>query len=76
MFKNVTWTQVKNGIYYVVCLIAVLRTQIPASAWGILPHSWANYITGLVMVAAWVKSHWNYFIQPDGTSCRVAYFGK
>jgi len=66
-------TEVLNHVYYLVCLVVALFATIPPTAFDFLPASWKPYIIGVVVAAAWVKSHWNLFINPDGTSARTAY---
>jgi hypothetical protein len=71
-----TWTQVKNAIYYGICLIVAIYAAIPQGSLQFIPVSWRPYVEGAVTVAAWVKSNWNLFINPDGSPAKVSYGGK
>jgi hypothetical protein len=81
---NFNRTQVLNYAWYVICLIVALSAALPVN-WvddlEFLPFDTNTkrtikfVLVGLVGVAAWLKSHRNLFINPDGSDCRAGYIG-
>jgi hypothetical protein len=68
-----TGTQIRNLAYYVVCAVAGLATvTLPA----VIPAKWQPYILGAISAAVWLKAHWNYQVNPDGTDARASYEPK
>jgi len=65
-----TKTQILNLIYGIVCALAALGSETGTLP---LPDAWKHKITMAALAALWLKGHWNYFTNPDGTSARVAY---
>lgn len=66
-------TKIVNHVYYLICLLIAVYAALPASAIEILPTKWKPYLVGAALAAGWLKSHWNLFINPDGTPARTAY---
>jgi len=67
----VTKTQVFNFIYAIVCAVAALGAETDTIPF--LPEAWRHYVTAAAVVAMWLKSHWNLFINPNGTPATEPY---
>jgi flagellar motor component MotA len=62
-------TKILNLLYYFVCLIVALGSELTSDGTlaSFIPAKYAHMIMLAVLGAAWIKSHWNLFINPDGT---------
>ena len=68
-----TRTQLLNNLYNVVCILCGIFAALPPTVVDVLPTQVKPYIVGIAGVALWLKSHWNLFVNPDGTSATTAY---
>jgi hypothetical protein len=68
-----TTTQIVNHVYYAVCAIVAIAAALPPSVLDFIPAAAKPWMIGFVSVAAWLKSHWNLFVNPDGTPAVVGY---
>ncbi len=66
-----TRTQILNVLYAVVCAVAALGAETDTIPF--LPDAWKHYVTVAAVVALWLKSHWNLFINPNGTPAAQPY---
>ncbi len=65
-----TRTQITTFLYALVCAIAALGAETGTLP---VPESWKHYIAAAAVVAVWLKSHWNLFVNPDGTPASKPY---
>ena len=57
-----------NTVYNLVCLLCAIFAALPATVIDLLPPAVKPYIIGLAGALMWVKSHWNLFAAPPGTT--------
>jgi len=67
-------TQRLNNLLYALLAIAAILTALPPEVLNLVPAAWKPYVTGAILAAAWLKSHKNYFVNPDGSSALGAWF--
>jgi len=62
-------TKLLNVVYFAVCgICAVGVTAVDA-----VPAKWKPYLLAVIAAAAWLKAHWNFSTNPDGTPATTAY---
>lgn len=64
-------TQVLNIVYAVICAVAALGAETDTIP--LLPDKYKHYVAGAALLAMWLKSHWNFWVNPDGTPASVSY---
>lgn len=64
-----------NILYYLICLVASLGAELASDGTlaSFIPPKWAHLISVAAVGAGWLKSHWNYFKNPDGTPATQPY---
>jgi hypothetical protein len=70
---KITKTQLVNAAYAVVCGVAALGAEtdsIPC-----VPEKWKHHVAAASIVALWLKSHWNFSVNPNGTPASQPYAG-
>ncbi len=67
------WTVIENFLYYVVCVIVAMVATFPPNWANFIPAGVKPYVLGAVLIATWLKSHWNLFINPNGTPAETAW---
>jgi hypothetical protein len=68
-----TITVAFNHVYSLVCVLCAIFAALPPTVIDVLPTQVKPYIVGIAGAALWLKSHWNLFVNPDGTPVSVAY---
>lgn len=63
-------TKFLNHLYYAVCLLVAMLSELPLD---VLPENWKHKIAVVAVMAAWVKGHWNLFVNPNGTPAETAW---
>ena len=66
-------TLLNIGYYVVFAVIAIGASLQDVLAGGLVPTKWVPFIQGFCGIAMWLKSHNNYFTNPDGTNATVGY---
>ena len=66
-----TKTQILNVLYAIVCAVAVLGAETDTIPF--MPDAWKHYVAAAAVIAMWLKSHWNLFINPNGTPAAEPY---
>jgi len=66
-----TKTQILNMLYAIVCAVAALGAETDSIPF--VPDSWKHNVTAAAVAALWLKSHWNLFINPNGTPAAEPY---
>lgn len=66
-----TFTQFKNHLYYLACLIGVLLA-VPGLV-SLVPAKYQPIVGAIAGAAAWIKADANYHSNPDGTPATYAY---
>jgi hypothetical protein len=67
-------TQLLNGVFGIVCAVASLSAE--TDMMPLLPDKWKHYVSGAAVVALWIKGHWNYWTNPNGTPATTAYVAQ
>ncbi len=73
MKLDLTKTQVMNAAYAIVCGVAALGAETDSIPF--VPDKWKHYVAAASMVALWLKSHWNFSVNPNGTPASQPYAG-
>ena len=68
---KITKTQLLNAAYAVVCGVAALGAETDSIP--LLPDRWKHYVAMASMAAMWLKSHWNFSVNPNGTPASQPY---
>jgi len=50
-----------NSVYNIVCIIASLGAETKLLP---IPEAYKHYVSAIAMLAMWLKSHWNLFVDP------------
>lgn len=66
-------TKLFNHIYYLICSLAVLISTIPQEFLDVLPPKYKHIVGIVAALLMWIKSHWNLFVNPDGTPAAASY---
>jgi protein-S-isoprenylcysteine O-methyltransferase Ste14 len=67
--KESVMTKVLNVAYFVVCGICA----IGVGATDYVSPKWKPVVLGVIAAAGWLKAHWNFKTNPDGTPATTAY---
>lgn len=68
---STTKTPIIHVLYALVCAVAVLGSE--TNMLPFVPDAWKHYVAGAGVAALWLKGHWNYFVNPDGTPAAAPY---
>lgn len=68
-----TTTQLLNHAYNVICVLLAVYAALPIGALEVIPPAWKPYVVGTAGALLWIKSHWNLFVNPDGTDAKAPY---
>ncbi len=71
MKLKITKTQIVNAAYAVVCGVAALGAETDSIP--LLPDRWKHYVAAAGIAALWLKSHWNFSVNPNGTPASQPY---
>ncbi len=71
MKLKITKTQIVNVAYAVVCGVAALGAETDSIP--LLPDKWKHYVAAAGIAALWLKSHWNFSVNPNGTPASQPY---
>lgn len=66
-------TQLLNVLYAIVCGVAALGAETDSIPF--VPDRWKHYVAAASMAALWLKSHWNFSVNPNGTPASQPYAG-
>lgn len=67
-------TLARNHIWNLLCVLIAVVAALPVDMALYLPPRFKPYVVAIIVVAMWIKSHRNYFVNPDGTPASIAYF--
>ncbi len=71
MKLKITKTQIVNVAYAIVCGVAALGAETDSIP--LLPDKWKHYVAAAGIAALWLKSHWNFSVNPNGTPASQPY---
>ena len=66
-----TLTQFFNILYNLVCVVALFGSE--TEFLSIVPHQWHHQVAAVCGLAILIKSHWNLFINPNGSPAALPY---
>jgi hypothetical protein len=64
-----TWNHLYNLFFGLVALLAAL----PREVLDVLPAAWKPGLVAASVIALYIKSHWNLWVNPDGTPAQTPY---
>lgn len=64
MKTHVTRATVNNIAFAIVCAVVALSQETEFVS--VIPAKYKHYVTLVAFFAVWLKSHWNYFVDPQG----------
>jgi len=64
-----TKTKLLNILWFLTCGVAA----IGVGATDYVSPKWKPVVLGMIAAATWLKAHWNYSTNPDGTPATTAY---